>query len=285
MPKRILDGEGVWRSDKLARVEPAWMRAEYANLIPLALANGVFEANARRIWSQVYSYNRADITLADVEKILNEFERVKLLLRWSDEAGKVWGYWVGIEKPGRLPGQSRWGKNEVIGPSPPEEVLRNLMDANGFHSVLNGIQNFPGLGSGLGFGSGSGSGGRLSSSSSKPEGSDGSGNSSTNGQPDTKTVIRRLWAHYIEKLGKNPKLLSLTPLRENKAQKRLVECLRKTGGDLGKAEELMQMAIDALASSDFHCGRGENKKKYDSWDKNLFPSQDKLEWWLERAGE
>ena len=135
MPKRILDGEGVWRSDKLARVEPSWMRAEYANLIPLALANGVFEANPRRIWSQAYSYNRTDITLSDVEKILNEFERVKLLFRWSDEAGKVWGYWIGIEKPGRLPGQSRWGKNEAIGPSPPEEELRKFVDSNGFHRI------------------------------------------------------------------------------------------------------------------------------------------------------
>ena len=76
MPKRVLDGEGIWRSDKLFRVEPAWMRAEYANLIPLALANGVFEANPRRIWSQVYSYNRTDITTQDVEKILEEFGRV-----------------------------------------------------------------------------------------------------------------------------------------------------------------------------------------------------------------
>ena len=119
MPKRIVDGEGVWRSDKLARVEPAWMRAEYPNLIPLALANGVFEAGTRRTWSQVYSYNRTEITLADVEKILAEFERVKLLFRWTDEAGKVWGYWIGIEKPGRLPGQSRWGIRRARSPWTP----------------------------------------------------------------------------------------------------------------------------------------------------------------------
>lgn len=51
MPKRIVDGEGLWRSDKLAEVTPAWIKAEYANLVPLALANGSFEANPRRIWS------------------------------------------------------------------------------------------------------------------------------------------------------------------------------------------------------------------------------------------
>ena len=32
MPKRVVDGEGVWRSDKLAKVNPDWMRAEFANL-------------------------------------------------------------------------------------------------------------------------------------------------------------------------------------------------------------------------------------------------------------
>lgn len=51
MNKRILDGAGLWKSDKLARVQPEWMRAEYANWIPLALANGVFEADTRRIWA------------------------------------------------------------------------------------------------------------------------------------------------------------------------------------------------------------------------------------------
>jgi hypothetical protein len=84
MPKRVLDGEALWRSDKLARVQPASFRAEFANLLPLALANGVFEANARRVWSTVYSYNRPEVTVEGVEQILAEFERVGLLLRWTD---------------------------------------------------------------------------------------------------------------------------------------------------------------------------------------------------------
>jgi hypothetical protein len=75
MPKRVIDGEGVWRSDKFTQVEPPSFRAEYTNLLPLALANGSFEVNARCIWSTVYSYNRPDITIAHVEQILAEFER------------------------------------------------------------------------------------------------------------------------------------------------------------------------------------------------------------------
>ena len=124
----------------------------------------------------------------------------------------------------------------------------------------------------------------LKNISSKPSGSDKSVPTSGNGKAEVTRTTRRLWDYYLAKLGKNPKLLTLTPLRESKAKKRLAECLRKTGGDLGKAEELMQMAIDALAASDFHHGGNESKKKYDSWEKNMFPSQEKLEWWLERAG-
>lgn len=149
MPKRVIHGEGVWRSDKLKRVEPEWVRAEYANLIPLALANGVFEANPARIWADVYSYNRPDVKPSDVEQILNSLEAGKLLFRWTATDGKVWGYWVGIEKPGRLPGKSRRGRNEVIGPNPPEAELRKFMDSN----VILDLPSFGfGLGSGMGFG-------------------------------------------------------------------------------------------------------------------------------------
>lgn len=198
MPKRVLDGEGLWRSDKLALVEPPGRRAEYANLIPLALANGVFEANPRRIWSAVYAYNRPDISPEEVEQILDEFERVKLLFRWHDPStGKVWGYWVGIEKPGRLPGKSRWGKNEAVGPHPPSErllefvggataalhgiqveangirtaadentrpadetpqVTHSAMDSIGIHTEADGIRQAPNGCIGLGFGLGSGGG-------------------------------------------------------------------------------------------------------------------------------
>lgn len=105
MPARIVDGDALWRSDKLAQVQPPQYRAEYANMIPLALADGWFECNPRRVWADVYSYNRPDITLEMVEDILKEFERVNLLSRKSDEKGKVWGYWVGIEK--RLPCESQ----------------------------------------------------------------------------------------------------------------------------------------------------------------------------------
>lgn len=155
MPKRVVDGEGIWRSDKLARVEPEWVRAEYANLIPSALANGVFEANPRRIWSQVYSYNRPEIDLEDVEMILGAFRKVGLLFSWLDPSGKVWGFWVGIEKSGRLPPPSRLKqRHEVVGPVPPAEELQKYIEStNGSQWLASGYR-----GSGSGSGSGTGSG-------------------------------------------------------------------------------------------------------------------------------
>lgn len=108
MPKRLVDGEALWRSDKLNKVVPAKFRAEYANLIPLAEADGTFEADPRRVWANVYSYNRPDVTVAQVSEMLSAFEEAGMLVRKVDENGKVWGMFVGIEE--RLPAKSQRGR-------------------------------------------------------------------------------------------------------------------------------------------------------------------------------
>lgn len=107
MPKRMVDGESLWRSAKLRNV-PLEFRSEYANLIPLAEADGTFEADARMVWSNVYSYNRDDVTVDLVEDILEAFESAGMLVRKADEAGKMWGILVGIEA--RLPPESQRDK-------------------------------------------------------------------------------------------------------------------------------------------------------------------------------
>jgi hypothetical protein len=107
MPKRVVDGEAIWQSSKLSQVQPLKYRGELANLLPLMSVNGSFEADARLIWVQVYGFNRPDVKLKDVEALLKEFERVKILFRWTTEDGKVWGYFVGVEKTGRLPPPSK----------------------------------------------------------------------------------------------------------------------------------------------------------------------------------
>ncbi|MGA8408571.1 MAG: hypothetical protein WB680_15455 [Candidatus Acidiferrales bacterium] len=99
-----------------------------------------------------------------------------------------------------------------------------------------------------------------------------------------KECVQRVWDYYISKLNKNPRLLSFTLLRQKKAHARLREAMVKTGGDMDRAENLLMLAIDTMAASKFHRGENETGKPYDSWEKHLFPSQEKLEWWWERCG-
>lgn len=164
MPKRVVDGDRIWDSDKLRNLRESWMKPEYANLLPLALANGTFEADPRRVWSKVYSYNRQEVTVEQVGQLLDELERVRMLFRWNDgTTGKQWGYFVGIDKPGRLPPASRVRSgHEILGPTPPmlmvEQFLRESLTAGepvASQTVLDGSLGF---GSGIGFGSGSGLG-------------------------------------------------------------------------------------------------------------------------------
>ena len=123
MPARVVDGNSLWRSHKLKQMKRAH-RAEYANLIPLAEANGVFDADTDRVWSDVYSFNRDDITPTMVGDILADMIRVGLLGVWKD-GNKTWGYWIGTEKSGRLPPKSHWSRYKDLPPQPPEEFLQD----------------------------------------------------------------------------------------------------------------------------------------------------------------
>jgi hypothetical protein len=145
MPKRIVDGEALWGSSKIAQL-PVWAKAEYANLLPLAGANGTFECDARQIWARVYSFNRPEMTPDQVAQILSAFEKVGLLGRWKEKNGRICGYFIGIHKPGRLPPKSRSdSKHWACGPSLPQH-LANRWVSNGSLGLGLGL----GLGSGIG---------------------------------------------------------------------------------------------------------------------------------------
>ena len=278
MPKRVVDGLGVWRSDKLRRVEPVWIRAEFANLIPLALANGAFECEPERVWADVYSYNRPDIQIAQVVTILDSFQAAKLLFRWQ-VGDKIWGYWVGIEKPGRLPGKSRRGKNELAGPEPPESELKAFLE----NTDANGIQKLLGFGFGFGFGSGSGSGKNICADK---NGLHDRVAPLLNPKPSAETeALDRIWIYYLQKTEHNPKLYEFTAVRKQKGALRLRECLSKASGNLEKAEALMKIAVDNLTASTWHMGANPSKRKYDSWEKNLFKSKEQLDDWLSQISE
>lgn len=126
MPKRLVDGDRIWTSDKIAQVEPESFRAEYANLLPLGLANGSFECEDQRVWRDVYAYNRPSVGFDDVQDILDEFERVRLLFRWHDDQGKIWGFWVGIKSEGLLPSKSQQ-KDYKKGKEPPADLLERFI--------------------------------------------------------------------------------------------------------------------------------------------------------------
>ncbi len=70
MPKRIVDGEALWTSSKVRRL-PLEYRFHYANWIPLAAANGVFEIDLDSIRSRVYAASLdSDITSQEVYYVL-----------------------------------------------------------------------------------------------------------------------------------------------------------------------------------------------------------------------
>jgi hypothetical protein len=152
----MVDGEGVWRSQKLRQVEIEY-RAEYANLLPLAEDRGSFECDPASIWADVYAYNRPDIKPEDVDKILADFERVKLLFRWEAQ-GKTWGFWVGIDKAGLLPKPS---ERHSDAPVPEPDALAAFMGVSAAPEPLLDRADsaaLPRTGFGFGVGVGSGSG-------------------------------------------------------------------------------------------------------------------------------
>ncbi len=125
MPSRVIVGEAIWGSQKLAGLEPAWMRPEYTWIYSLAGPNGVFEFDARSIWAKCYAYARPDKTVEDVEAILTAFQKAGLLFTWQEE-GRTYGFWTASNRPGRLPRKSwreRAAKNGKLLPDPPTEAL------------------------------------------------------------------------------------------------------------------------------------------------------------------
>jgi hypothetical protein len=116
MPKRIIDGEALWTSQKLKNV-PYEYRLHYAMWIPLAEANGCFEASVPLIKSKVYSFLFPDIELQTIEDILTSFCRVGLINLYNAR-GKKWGFFVGIDKPGRLPSKKHLDRYQNLPPGP-----------------------------------------------------------------------------------------------------------------------------------------------------------------------
>jgi len=140
MPARIMNGEALWGSARIAALPEEWLKDFYAWIHSLALDDGSFECGAKTVWHKCYCGNRT-MSMAEVAYALDELERKKLLFRWlqvgkralpyqvdlaGNHVGKAWGYWTNIEKPGRLPAPSDRHKK---GPGVPQKLLEKFLGA------------------------------------------------------------------------------------------------------------------------------------------------------------
>ena len=125
MPKRVIDFDAMWGSDKLAACA-AWAQAEYAWLYGLADASGCFElTNLRVIWGRVAAV-RGTLTIERLEQVFAEFQDKGLLFVWEHE-GKRYAHWTGSDVPGRLPPPSWRMRLERFAPPAPKQQLAQYM--------------------------------------------------------------------------------------------------------------------------------------------------------------
>jgi hypothetical protein len=125
VPKRVLDFDAMWGSDKLASCA-AWAQVEYAWLYGLADASGCFEiTNLRVIWGRVAAI-RGNFTIERLEQVFTEFQDKGLLFVWGHE-GKRYAHWTGSDVPGRLPPPSWRMRLERFAPPVPKQQLAQYM--------------------------------------------------------------------------------------------------------------------------------------------------------------
>jgi hypothetical protein len=125
VPKRVIDFDAMWGSDKLASCA-AWAQAEYAWLYGLADASGCFEiTNLRVIWGRVAAI-RENFTIERLEQVFAEFQDKGLLFVWEHE-GKRYAHWTGSDVPGRLPPPSWRMRLEKFAPPVPKQRLAEYM--------------------------------------------------------------------------------------------------------------------------------------------------------------
>jgi len=125
MPKRVIDFDAMWGSDKLASCAE-WAQAEYAWLYGLADASGCFElTNVRVIWGRVAAIRR-NLSIERLEQIFHEFHDKGLLFVW-EENGKRYGHWTGSDVLGRLPAPSWRMRLERLAPPVPKQQFAEFM--------------------------------------------------------------------------------------------------------------------------------------------------------------
>ena len=138
MPKRVIDFDAMWGSDKIAACAE-WAQTEYAWLYGLADPSGCFEVtNLRVIWGRVAAIRR-NLTIERLEQVFGEFQDKGLLFVWEQD-GKRYGHWTGSDVPGRLPPPSWRMRLERLAPPVPKQLLAEYVSrfARGRAASLGG---------------------------------------------------------------------------------------------------------------------------------------------------
>jgi hypothetical protein len=127
VPKRIVDGEALWTSGTLKLLPKADALAlfVYCWLLPIAESNGVFEFDVSAIHARTMQYHDifTEDELAEYLKLYNEYG---LLFIWQNY-GKQYGFWVNINKKGRLP---KAGQYSCDLPNPPVDQLNRYISSS-----------------------------------------------------------------------------------------------------------------------------------------------------------
>jgi hypothetical protein len=121
-PKRLIDFDAIWVSDKLAAC-PENIIPEYTWLYGIADSQGSFElTNLRAVWAKAYAGVRPHYTLSDLGYCLQVFHNVGLLFIWEVD-GKRYGHWTGSTKKGRLPAPTHKNRFQRFAPEVPQNKL------------------------------------------------------------------------------------------------------------------------------------------------------------------
>jgi hypothetical protein len=163
MPSRVIDGDRMHQSDKIAAL-PGWAQPEYPWNYALADANGVLElTNLMAVYRRAYAI-RHNFSFSKFRKLIELLEIFGLLFTWEADR-KRYGYWTGAERRGRLPSLSTRARYNPIGIVPPADQLRayykrfGIREANANAPVMNQSRlNHEEIVTGVGVGSGLGNG-------------------------------------------------------------------------------------------------------------------------------
>jgi hypothetical protein len=250
MPKRVIDFDALWASDKIAACAE-WAQAEYAWIYGLADANGSFELTNLRVAHAKVAAIRKNLSLERFSQIIDEFRDKGLLFVWN-ASGKRYGHWTGSDRPGRLPRESRRTPRygPIFAPPVPKGELAAYVaqygsrrDVKGGAPINSGDKSecrsdycdskpVDGLGLGLGLGKGVGAGECASHTPAAP----------------AEGVCDQLVALWNAGRGPLPEVLQLT-------EKRRQKILARTRRD-PLFPEKFEAAIRKAQDTPFLCGAG-----------------------------